>query len=279
MKKYIKLCRVKHYIKNGLIFLPLLFVKKMFSSEIINVIYGAIAFCLMSSVVYIINDIMDASKDCLHPIKKHRPIASKEITKKTALFLALLLFIISLLFNYLAVGSTFFTYFLLLFYLIMNLGYSFGIKSLVLMDVLFLVLGFIIRVYYGASIINVNVSNWLYLTIMSGAFFFAFGKRRNEILKTNGETRQVLKMYNKDFLDKNIYMFLSLTITFYSLWAIVQNIQYLIVTIPLMIIILLRYTMIIEGDSYGDPTDVLLNDRFLMILLVLFGIIMLCLMR
>ena len=279
MKKYFKLCRVNHYIKNGLIFLPLLFAKKMFSLDFINVLYGFIAFSLISSVVYIVNDIMDIESDRLHPVKKNRPLASGQVQTNKALVIALFLLGIALIFNYLTAGFSFSVLALLLLYLVINILYSIGLKNIVLMDIILLVFGFIIRVYYGASIINVNVSNWLYLTVMSAAFFLAFGKRRNEILKSGNNTRKVLVVYNKDFLDKNMYMCLALTIAFYSLWAIEQNVQYLIITVPFVMLIFMRYTMIIEGDSHGDPTDVLLKDRILKFLLLLFGIIMLYLMK
>lgn len=279
MKKYIKLCRVKHYIKNGLIFLPLLFAKGIFTIDFLNVFYGFIAFSLISSVVYIINDIKDIEKDRLHPIKKGRPLASNQIKKREALIIALLLFMASCFFNYLGSGFSIYTYSLLLIYLLNNILYSFGFKNIPLVDIFLLVLGFLIRIYYGALIIKVKVSNWLYLTVMSAAFFLVLGKRRNEIIKINNDTRKVLTSYNKSFLDKNMYMCLGLTITFYALWAIEQNVQYLIITIPLVVLIFMRYTMIIEGDSHGDPTDILLKDRALQLLGFLFGVIMLLLMR
>ena len=279
MKKYIKLCRVNHYIKNCLIFLPLLFVRKMFSPEFINVLYGFLAFSFISSVVYIINDVKDIEKDRLHPIKKNRPLASNQIKEKEALVIAIFLFIASCFFNYLASGLSISVFGLLLVYLLINILYSFGFKNIVLIDIFCLVLGFLIRVYYGASIIGVKVSNWLYLTVMSAAFFLVLGKRRNEIFKSNEKTRKVLEYYSKDFLDKNMYMCLTLTIAFYSLWAIEQNIQYLIMTVPLIIFIFMRYTMIIEGDSHGDPTDILLRDKVLQGLVIIFGLSMLLLMR
>lgn len=279
MKKYIKLCRVSHYIKNGLIFLPLIFVKKLFSDSFINVLYGFIAFSFISSVVYIINDFKDIEKDKHHPTKCNRPLASGQIKPMVAILIAISLFLLALLFNYLAAKSNIYNILLLLIYLVINVLYSFGLKNVPLIDILILVTGYIIRIYYGAQIIGVNVSDWLYLTVMSAAFFMGLGKRRNEMLKGDGDTRKVLSAYTKEFLDKNMYVFLALTIVFYSLWVIDQDIQYLILTIPLIIMIFMKYTLIIEGNSYGDPTEVLLKDRWLQLLLLLFGAIMLYFMK
>lgn len=279
MKQYLKLCRVSHYIKNGLIFVPLIFAKRWLTLDIISVLYGFIAFCFISSVVYIINDIKDVKKDRLHPIKCNRPLASGKIKINVAIILAIILFLLSLGFNYLAAGNHLQVLALLLLYFLINVFYSIGLKNVVLIDILILVTGYIIRIYYGALIINVNVSDWLYLTIMSAAFFMAFGKRRNEIIKVNTKSRKVLELYNKDFLDRNMYVCLALTITFYSLWTISQEIKYLILTIPVVIIIFLKYTLIIENDSHGDPTDIVLKDKAIQILGGVLGLFMLYLMR
>ena len=116
----------------------------------------------------------------------------------------------------------------------------------------------------------------MYLTVMSGAFYMGLGKRRNEVIKQGDKARKVLEKYNKEFLDKFMYVCLVLSIVFYSLWTIDgQTIErvgsnYMIWTIPLLMIILMKYSLIIEGDSYGDPVDVLIKDRFLIVLVLLF---------
>lgn len=206
MKQYLKLIRVTHYIKNGLIFLPLIFSKKWLTIDNTNVLYGFIAFSFISSIIYIVNDIKDIEADRAHPIKCNRPLASGKIKVKAAIILAVGLFVLALMFNYLAAGNHYSILGLLLLYFLINILYSLGLKNIPLIDILIIVTGFIIRVYYGALIINVNVSDWLYLTIMSVAFFMAFGKRRNEMIKINTQSRKVLEFYNKDFLDKNMYL-------------------------------------------------------------------------
>ena len=155
-----------------------------------------------------------------------------------------------------------------------------GFKNIPILDIIILVSGFVIRVIYGSVVGDIELSNWLYLTVMSASFFMGFGKRRNEILKNGDNSRVVLKYYTKDFLDKFLYVFLVLTIVFYSLWSIDSttisrlNNSYMIYTIPFVIVIFMKYCLDIEGDSYGDPVDVLTSDKILMILVLLFVIVM-----
>ena len=283
MKKYLKLMRIHHYIKNLLVFAALACSGMLFEgSKLLSCILGFAAFSLISSVVYIINDIMDREKDRCHPKKRHRPIASGAISPVQAGFFAGGLFLLALLCNGLifSISSTA----LLLGYLVLNLGYSMGLKRVPLVDVTILVSGFWIRVLYGALITGIQVSDWLYLTIVMLAFFLALGKRRNE-LKHNksGETRDVLKAYPIAFLDKSMYMCLTLAIVFYSLWTMTQKAvlaygQYLIYTVPIVMLIIMKYSMDIEGDSDGDPVEVLVHDRFLMVLCLIYLLSMLAIL-
>ena len=147
--------------------------------------------------------------------------------------------------------------------------YSLGLKNIPIIDVVILVSGFVIRVIYGASITSIEISKWLYLTAMSGSFFMGFGKRRNEIIKQGNDSRAVLKYYTKDYLDKFMYACLVLTLMFYSLWSVDTTTtakfgENMIYTIPLVMIIFMKYCLDIEGDSYGDPVDVITSDKVLM---------------
>ncbi len=280
MKNYIKLMRPQHYIKNFLIFFPLIFSGQFFDlKKLVPTLFAFLAFSFCSSVVYIINDIKDKEKDKIHEKKKNRPIASEIISVKSASILAILLFILSIFFQYLAVYKIIHISFIyLLIYLIINILYSFGLKDIPLVDIFILSMGFLIRVIFGASILKIEVSNWLYLTIMSAAFYLGLGKRRNEIKKSGNKSREVLKYYNEAFLDKNMYMCLSLSIMFYSLWTVDSNniVKFgnkLVLTVPFVILILMKYSLNIEGDCLGDPVDLVLNDKVLAILILLYGII------
>lgn len=274
---YLKLMRPKHYIKNFLIFLPLLFSGKLLDfSNILKTLGGVICFSLIASSIYIINDIKDKDKDRKHKTKCNRPIASGKISVKNAIiFMVVLLILVTVLviamnFSILSIG-------LLLLYFILNLVYSLGLKNVPLIDIIILVSGFVIRVLFGASILSITVSNWLYLTVMALSFYLGLGKRRNEIMKTGSNTRKVLKYYTKEFLDKNMYMFLSMTIIFYSLWTsdvdiVSKSNNLLIWTVPLVIVICMRYSMDIEGESDGDPVEVIMHDKVIISLVFLYAL-------
>lgn len=261
--------RIKHYLKNGLIFLPLIFNSQLFEIKpLLMTFYGFISFCLISSAVYVINDIKDVEKDRMHKIKKNRPIASGAISIKEAILLFIVLTISSLCINIFIIKE-FSSILLISLYLILNIMYSLGLKNIPIIDVVILVSGFVIRVIYGASITSIEISKWLYLTVMSGSFFMGFGKRRNEIIKQGNDSRAVLKYYTKDYLDKFMYACLVLTLMFYSLWSVDTTTtakfgENMIYTIPLVMIIFMKYCLDIEGDSYGDPVDVITSDKVLM---------------
>lgn len=276
MKKYIKLLRINHYIKNFLIFLPLIFSGNFFNTNLfIITIVEFISFSLVASSVYVFNDIQDVDKDRLHPVKKSRPIASGEISLKKAYFVFIILLILSLILQIILYKNAQFqfqtllvTTSCLLLYLFINIIYSKWAKHIPIFDIVILALGFIIRVYYGGYAISIPISNWLYLTILSFSFYLVIGKRRGEYIKSV-ETRPVLKHYSKEFLDKLMYVFLSLTLVFYSLWcvfgvdkAISDSILFSII---IVIFIVLKYSLIVEGDSLADPVDVLTHDKMLII--------------
>lgn len=280
MKDYLKLMRVHHYLKNGLVFAALICSGQLFVREkIFAGIMGFAAFCMISSVVYIINDIHDADKDRKHPVKCNRPIAAGRISVRNAWILAAVLFIAAAICNAFTFDVT--ATVLLALYLILNLAYSFGLKNIPIADVTILVAGFLIRILYGAFITKITVSNWLYLTVIAAAFYFALGKRRNELKQLkDGETREVLKSYPVGFLDKNMGMCLTLANVFYALWSMdektvaLYNSRYLILTVPIVLLITMKYSLDIEGESDGDPVAVLLHDRVLLVMCAIYLVIM-----
>ena len=274
MKNILKLLRVKHYIKNSLIFVPFVFSTSLNTSKLLFCFVGFWAFSLISSCIYIINDIKDIENDRLHPKKKNRPIASGIVSVKTGIKIALFCFIISIgaiLTIILRCGIKYSSLIWLLTYFLLNLLYTSGFKNIPILDIIILMSGFLIRILFGAVLADTFVSSWLYLTVMSGAFYLALGKRRNEILKTEivGETRKVLEAYNRNFLDKFMYVCLAMANIFYALWAKEYPKRYMILTVPLVVIISMQYSLDVEGDSDGDPIEVVLSDKKLLILLVL----------
>lgn len=279
MKKYLKLMRVNHYIKNLLVFAALACSGQLFNREKFFIcVMGFIAFCMVSSAVYVINDIRDAEKDRLHPMKCKRPIALGDISVRTAYALTVLLFAAAAVSVWLT--HRYLPALLLLLYVLLNLAYSFGLKNIPIVDIIILVSGFLIRVIYGAIITDIVISNWLYLTVVAISFYFALGKRRNELKMVGHESRTVLKEYPLSFLDKSMNMCLTLANVFYALWSMDKTTmsayknKYLILTVPIVLIITMKYSLDIEGNSDGDPVEVLLSDRVLIVLCLLYFAVM-----
>ena len=270
VNKYCRLLRIKHWIKNMLIFCPLIFGTQLLNTQLlVKNIIGFFLFSFIASSVYIINDIYDVNSDRRHPVKCKRPIASGEISIKKAWIIVSCLIIIviflEILLNDKILGLAY-----LITYLILNIAYSRGLKNYPIIDLIILVSGFLIRVLYGSEITDIKISEWLYLMVISFSFYLSLGKRRNELEKhgIKAETRNVLKYYSKDFLDKNMYMYLALTNGFYALWAM-EN-KKMIWTVPIMMIICLKYSLNIEGDSEGDPVEVIIKDNVLIILCIIY---------
>ena len=278
IKYVLKLLRIKHYVKNGLIFLPLFFSSALTNVDLIlNAVLGFIAFCLIASFVYIINDLIDVKNDRKHSTKRKRPIASYMIKPYEAIILAIILLSASIAITYFGFGLNYFVFIILIGYAVINILYSLFLKHIPIIDAFVLSSCYLLRVFFGGLIISTPVSSWLYLTILCGALFMGFGKRRNEILKEN-DTRKVNKYYDYNFLDKNLYVCLALTLVFYSLWAIDFNVLggtlnrfITLATIPLVYFIMMRYSLDIEkATNSGDPVDVLLKDKVLVLCVFMF---------
>ena len=282
LKEYLKLIRVKHYIKNFLVFLPLVFSGRLLEKELLcKGLIAFLSFCFIASVVYIINDIFDLEKDRLHEVKKNRPLAKGSVSIKEAMALVVILFLCAV--GVMIYMNNYVCVFLLMLYLIINILYSFKLKNVPIVDIAILTSGFVIRVVYGGLCIGIEISSWLCLTVMSMAFYLSLGKRRNEIDKIGGKknTREVLKYYTRSYLDKFMYLCLTLTIVFYSLWTTTNmNLKYnkyLIWTVPFVILICMKYSMVIEGESDGDPVEVVLNDKVLLFLILSYAFVIIIL--
>jgi 4-hydroxybenzoate polyprenyltransferase len=252
-KAYAGLLRIHHYIKNILIFIPLFFSVDFFNARALAVsALGFVIFSVLSSIVYILNDMRDIEKDRLHPVKRLRPLASGRIPASharaalgvlagTLVALTVMLCFMENRFTTWAAAG------LLAAYLALNIGYSYGLKNIPLVDIIILASGYVIRVLFGALIIGISISVWLYLMITVGAFYLGLGKRRNEITGTGAETRAVMRFYSHNFLDKNMYMCQALCVIFYALWSIdAATVQRLhtgafVYTIPLFLLLCAVY--------------------------------------
>ena len=261
MKDYCILLRIKHYVKNLIIFIPMFFGGVLFDmNRFINGVVGFVAFSMAASAVYVFNDLLDVEKDRNHPVKKDRPLASGKITKKRAVLCILLCLLICFM-SLQYMGSKSATS-LIVFYVLINIAYSLGLKNVPILDIVILSLGFIIRLFLGGVVTDVVISKWLFLVVMTGSFYMGLGKRRNE-LKRHTETRKVLRFYTDSFLDKNMYVCVALANVFYALWASEILNTKVIWTVPVFIVILMRYSLVIEGNSEGDPVDVIAKDYVL----------------
>ncbi|EFC05396.1 prenyltransferase, UbiA family [Bulleidia extructa W1219] len=273
VRNYIKLMRLKHCVKNILILLPLVFSGELFQyGKLLSSALGFLAFSFLASAVYILNDIQDVEKDRLHPKKKFRPIASGKVSEKQGKVLSVVAMIGAITLNFLAT-TNYVSFIFLGIYLVMNIFYSKGLKNVPLLDIVVLASGFLLRLIYGGIVTNIHISNWLYLTVITASFYMGLGKRRNELGKSGNQinTRKVLKYYNYAFLDKNMYMCLGLTNAFYALWVIGTQKEVMIWTVPMVMVLGMKYSLNIERDSDGDPVEVILQDKILWLLGILYS--------
>jgi 4-hydroxybenzoate polyprenyltransferase len=270
--------RPTHYIKNLIIFVPAVFAGAVFNHEIFaKVFWGFTAFCFISSAVYIINDIFDADIDRRHEVKAKRPVANGAVKAKNALFLTVALLVFGVAASALAAPGPA-SLLILVSYLVLNILYSAYLKNVPVLDLVILASGFVLRVVYGGLIAGAAISDWLYLVIIMFSFFIGLGKRRAEILSGAQEARGVLKYYTKEFLGSNMYACMTLSVVFYAMWcldhttvAAKKAVLNLIFTVPLVLVIFMCYSMRLESAACGDPVDIVLKDKPLLLLILLYA--------
>lgn len=279
---YIQLLRPRHWIKNIFVFAALIFSLNLFNIvKLIASLQAFFAFCLASSFIYIINDIIDIEQDRKHPKKRNRPITSGKISIKNAKIISVICLISSITLAYFINLSTLI---IILVYIFINIFYSIKIKNVVILDVIFIALGFILRMIAGATAIEVNFSNWILLTTFCISLFLGFGKRRGEMALANSNkqqnTRFVLTLYNKQILDYMMISSVTLTIISYALYTIDLEVitrfgtDKLIYTVPFVMYGIFRYLYVIyRSDSNGDPTDVVLKDKSIILTVLLWALL------
>ena len=263
--------RPTHWVKNTLIFLPLIFGKKLFSyPENFNALITFILFSAIASSVYLINDAIDAEKDKFHPTKRLRPIASGKIQKRAAFIFSILLGTISLFMSFQLSEKL---GIIMLVYLMFNLLYSKLLKNIVIIDVFCLSGFFLVRIFSGAVVARVIPSYWIILMTTLLALFLGFNKRRQEIqlLRYKAEIhRAVLRKYNLYFIDQMISVTTSSIVVAYMLYAIGEHTvmgfeaSKLIWTVPFVYYGIFRYLYIIHKiKREDDPTRIRLTDRMI----------------
>jgi len=275
----IKAMRPRQWTKNGFVFFALIFDKQLFSlGPFLRTLEGFFLFCLISSAVYLLNDISDIEADRQHPEKKHRPLASGELPVGVARGAALILAMTSLSLGYLL--EPVFAGILALYFVI-NLLYSRWLKHVPILDVLIISSGFVLRVAAGVALITVErFSPWLYMLTILFSLYIGLGKRRAEmdLLADDASAhRKVLDGYTIPLLDQYITIVSGMTIVSYSLYTfsapnLPEN-HSMMLTIPFVVYGIFRYLQLIQtGHAAGAPDEVALKDRPLQATVLLWGL-------
>ena len=272
--------RPHQWTKNLLVFAPLALSKHLFQPEPFLVSVAAFAlFCVLSGVVYLVNDVADVERDRLHPLKRNRPIASGALSPRSGLLAAAGLGVASLAFSFL-LGKRFAA--CAVAYLLLNLAYSFKLKDVVIVDAISVSLGFVLRAVAGAVAIGVEFSDWLLICTILLALFLTFCKRRHELTTLSeaaADHRQSLSEYSPYLLDQMISVVTASCVTAYAFYTTaretVQKFQTnrLSWTIPFVLYGIFRYLYLVHRkEQGGSPTDILLTDRPLLVAVALWAL-------
>lgn len=293
---FVRSARPRSWLKNLALFAALVFSGDLFlRQKFLQVFWATIVFSILTSSVYIFNDILDISQDKLHPLKRFRPITKGVIPIPTAFFVFLVLATLSF---YLSLQLNFFFFITCLTYFLLQIVYTLALKNQVILDVLAISGGFFLRVLAGAVVIGEHLSGWFYLCVIALALFLSVGKRRAELAflaEQAPSSRKTLSLYSASLLDNYLSLFASsawLSWALFTFFAppppIIQRFpfwarlpltlagvnKWLMVTIPIVIYGIMRYLKIIyEGSRAESPERVLLSDRPLLGTILIWGIL------
>jgi 4-hydroxybenzoate polyprenyltransferase len=269
IENYFRLLRVQQWIKNIFIFVPIVFAKQLFFLGYFHVVIVAfITFCFASSMVYIINDLIDIEKDKLHPVKRNRPIPAGKISVKKAVVVISVLFLIIT-----ALCASLNQHFILALagYILLNIAYSIILKHIVIIDIICIATGFMLRVLAGALVISVYISSWLILTTLFISLFLAIMKRRSELNLKDSEnpnaTRKVLEEYSVSFTEQMAAISAAGVIICYALYSVsertILNIKSegLVFTTIFVVFGIFRFMYLVYMKSKGEnATEIMLTD-------------------
>jgi 4-hydroxybenzoate polyprenyltransferase len=268
LRGLVKAMRIKQWTKNSFVLAPLVFDGRLFEPSLLAMaLLATLAFCLASSSVYLLNDLVDIEKDRQHPRKRMRPLPSGQLNPRFAAVMAFVFALISvagagLLHGWAAavVGV----------YLLQNLAYSFYLKNIVIIDVIMIAVGFVLRVVAGVLVVGVqNFSPWLYVCASLLALFLGFGKRRHEIALLEDDAashRASLDHYTLPFLDQIITIVMTSTLVAYTFYSFEAKTALagggkMLLTVPFVLYGILRYLYLIHVRKLGGaPEDLLLQD-------------------
>lgn len=269
---YLRLIRIKQWLKNLFVFLPIFFAGKILDLHLLlNSIVAFFSFSFIASSIYIINDYIDIEKDRMHPEKKNRPLAAGKIRINHAIIVFLFLVLASYFMGYLI--HSWGVILVISVYFVMNLAYSFKLKQIAIIDVVIIALGFLLRIYMGGFATNLPITVWAILVTFFLALVMALGKRRGELINVQltGETRKALDGYNLQFIDIAITMVSTCFVVCYIMYTldpvIKMNFHYYIIYTSLFAVIgILRYLQLtFVYNKTESPTKVLYKDLFLQI--------------
>jgi len=273
LRNIVILMRPFHWIKNAFVFTGFIFAHKFHDVQLLlAVIQTAIAFCIVSSSVYVFNDLLDRKKDARHPKKKNRPLAAGWVSPAFGMGLSLTLFIIGMVLSYLVSKEVFLITFS---YVLLNIAYTLRLKDVVLVDVFCISAGFMLRIFAGTLGVGIPPSKWLLLCGMMITLLLGFAKRRVEVSLINDnkiQQRRVLRNYSPLILDEFIGICTTGVILSYSLYTMspdtiaIHHTDNLIYTVPFVIYALFRYIFLLIHFNIGeDPSNELLRDKHIFI--------------
>lgn len=275
MQAIAQLVRPRQWVKNSFVFIGLLFTQNLNQHLILKVIIAAVAFCLVSSAVYVMNDFVDRDYDRNHPIKRKRPLASNRVTLSVAGSIFVLFLLGGLLLGWhvskIAAG-------ILVLYVAQNLAYTKGLKRIVLIDVFIIALGFMMRILMGTWGVGIPPSEWLLLCGFMVALFMGFGKRCSELNELNADAglhRPVLERYSPGLLNQLLGITAGGVIFTYSLYTLdsatvaLHHTTNLIYSVPFVIYGIFRYLYLIHKGEAGDPSKLVTKDRHLIAVVML----------
>jgi 4-hydroxybenzoate polyprenyltransferase len=257
--------RPKQWVKNGFVVLPALFARELADVRNALMVAGAVAcFCVVSSAVYLVNDVLDRGEDRIHPTKRLRPVAAGELPVRTALWAAVVLAVVAIG-AALALDPLFCL--VLCAYGVVSMSYTLWLKHEVILDVMGIAAGFVLRVIAGAAVIRVEPSVWILICTGLLALMLGFGKRRHEVISLGEDSprhRQVLSYYSVTFLDSMLQLTAATTLASYAIYTAtgVPASKHLAVTLPLVLYGVVRYLWLVKEKGLGgSPTTLVWTDR------------------
>ena len=258
----LRVFRIRQWLKNLMLFFPPFFDGTLFSyTNPLQLLIPFTAFCLISSVTYILNDILDRENDRHHPDKCYRPIASGQIPVSLALLFATTFLIGSMALAW-NISGTFLE--IMMVYLAVSIAYSVKLKEVALLDIFCISAGFLLRLQAGCVSFNVTISSWLILSVFLLSIFLSAGKRLSEKKRLGdaaADHRMVLVAYQDGFLEGVMYMTGGTVLITYSMYVLTtRQSSMLFYSVPLCCFGLLRYIFRIRAGKSGDPTESLVRD-------------------